>query len=47
MAKLYSKKKAVIQEMKPKATVVSFLLDYSKALSVVKTATKSYQILKN
>ena len=34
MAKLYSKKKLAAQQMKPKKETISFLLNYSKALSI-------------
>ena len=34
MAKIYSKKTLVIPPMKPKKETISFLLNYSKALTV-------------
>lgn len=47
MAKIYSKKNVVPKELKPNPEVVSFLLNYSKALSVVKTKHTIFEILKN
>lgn len=38
MAKLYSKKKLASPEMLPKKETISFLLNYSKALSIVKVS---------
>ena len=35
MAKIYSKKTLVISTMKPKKETISFLLNYSKALTVI------------
>ena len=36
MAKIYSKESLVIKPMKPKKETISFLLNYSKALSFLK-----------
>ncbi|MCV9926983.1 hypothetical protein OIU83_04940 [Flavobacterium sp. LS1R49] len=47
MAKIYSKKVIVIKDLKPKREVVSFLLSYSKALTVVKIDDKSFEIIAN
>jgi hypothetical protein len=47
MAKIYSKKTLVTQNLKPKKEVVSFLLNYSKALQVVKVKDKSFEIIAN
>ncbi|VXB69402.1 conserved hypothetical protein [Flavobacterium sp. 9R] len=47
MAKIYSKKNAVSKELKPKKEVVSFLLNYSKTLTVLKTKTSSFEIISN
>ena len=47
MAKLYSKKKLVTQNMKPKKETISFLLNYSKALSIHKVGTSSFEIIAN
>lgn len=38
MAKLYSKKKKAAHEMLPKKETVDFILNYSKALKIVKTS---------
>jgi hypothetical protein len=47
MAKLYSKKKLAIQEMKPKKETISFLLNYSKALSIHKVGNTNFEIIAN
>ena len=47
MAKLYSKKKLATQEMKPKKETITFLLNYSKALSTYKVGNVSIEIIAN
>ncbi|KQB44394.1 MULTISPECIES: hypothetical protein [Flavobacterium] len=47
MAKLYSKKNLVPTQMKPKKEVISFLLNYSKALYIIKVADNSFEIITN
>ena len=48
MAKIYSKKTVVSNNnLKPKKEVVSFLLNYSRALTVVKIEDKNFEIIKN
>jgi hypothetical protein len=47
MAKIYSKKKLVIPTMKPRKEIVSFLLNYSKALSIIKGNKMSFEIIAN
>ncbi|MCD0466375.1 MULTISPECIES: hypothetical protein [Flavobacterium] len=47
MAKIYSKKALASKNLKPKKEVVSFLLNYSQALTVVKTKGKSFDIIAN
>ena len=55
MAKIYSKKSFVAPKMKPKKEVVSFLLkevvsfllNYSKALKVVKTEHTTFEFIAN
>ncbi len=47
MAKIYSKKSLVTNSMKPKKEVVSFLLSYSKALSILKSNSMSFEIIAN
>lgn len=47
MAKIYSKKTVVINSMKPKNETISFLLNYSKALSIIKGNTTSFEIIAN
>lgn len=47
MAKIYSKKTLVTKNLKPKREVVSFLLSYSQALTVVKVSDKSFEIVAN
>lgn len=48
MAKLYSKKKlAATQEMLPKKETIDFILNYSKALKIVKTQNGKYENMAN
>jgi len=47
MAKIYSKKPLAVNPMKPRKETISFLLNYSKALSVVKVDGKNLEIIAN
>jgi hypothetical protein len=47
MAKIYSKKSFIAPKMKPKKEVISFLLDYSKALKVVKSERATFEFIAN
>lgn len=47
MAKIYSKKATVTTNLKPNKEVVSFILSYSQALTVVKIEDKSFEIIAN
>ena len=47
MAKLYSPKKTATPDMQPKKETVDFLLNYSKALKVVKTAYGTFENVAN
>lgn len=47
MAKIYSGKNQVITQMKPKKEVITFLLNYSKALHMIKLADNSFEIIAN
>jgi len=47
MAKIYSKKTLVTNSMKPQKETISFLLNYSKALSVLQVNNKSFEIIAN
>ena len=47
MAKIYSKKLLVNSSMKPKKETISFLLNYSKALSFLKVGTMRIETLAN
>lgn len=47
MAKIYSKKNVVTHLMKPEKETISFLLNYSKALSIVKCNKMSIEIIAN
>jgi hypothetical protein len=47
MAKIYSKNALVIKSMKPKKEIVSFLLNYSKALTIIKLDAVSFEIIAN
>ena len=47
MEKNYSKELKITKKMKPDKEVVSFLLKYSKALKIVKTEEKVFEIIVN
>jgi hypothetical protein len=47
MAKIYSKNSSAEKSMKPKKEIVSFLLNYSKALSMIKTNHRFIEIIIN
>jgi len=47
MAKIYFKKNVVTNSMKPEKETISFLLNYSKALSVIKGNSMSFEIIAN
>jgi hypothetical protein len=47
MAKIYSQKTSISNAMKPKKETISFLLNYSKALSVIKVNNQSFEIIAN
>ena len=47
MAKIYSKKKLVTNTMKPKKETVSFLLNYSKALTIFTAGTIVIETIAN
>jgi len=47
MAKIYSKKSFIAPKIKPKKEVISFLLDYSKALKVVKSERTTFEFIAN
>ncbi|CAM4112298.1 hypothetical protein [Flavobacterium weaverense] len=47
MAKIYSKKSLVSQTMKPSEETLSFLLNYSKALSIVRIKNVDIEIISN
>jgi hypothetical protein len=47
MEKNYSKMSKITKKMKPDKEVVSFLLNYSKALKIVKIEGKVFEIIVN
>ena len=47
MAKLYSQKTLATKNMLPKKETISFLLNYSKALSISKIGKMSFEIIAN
>lgn len=47
MAKIYSKKIIEASNMKPKKEIVSFLLNYSKALSIIKVGKFNIEVIAN
>jgi len=47
MAKLYSKRKLVPKEMLPKKETLRLILQYSRALNIVKVGNLSFDIIAN
>jgi hypothetical protein len=47
MAKLYSKKELASKKMLPKKETVCFILNYSKALNIVKIGNCNFEIIAN
>lgn len=47
MAKLYSKNTPIQQVMLPKKETIDFLLNYSKALTIVKTENGTFENIAN
>ena len=47
MAKLYTKSVLANTKMLPKKETISFLLNYSKALTIVKVGNKNFEIIAN
>ncbi|MBQ0768136.1 MAG: hypothetical protein KBT58_02520 [Bizionia sp.] len=47
MAKLYSRKNKTEIKMNPKDETISFILSYSKALSVIKYKNMKFEALQN
>ena len=47
MAKIYSKKSVANTNMKPKKETISFLLNYSKALSYLKVEGFKIEVIAN
>ena len=47
MAKLYSQKPVAAPKMLPKKETIDFLLNYSKALKIIKTENGTYECLAN
>ncbi|MEO0038030.1 MAG: hypothetical protein RIQ59_1241 [Bacteroidota bacterium] len=47
MAKLYSKKALVNNKMVPKKETISFILNYSKALNIVKIGNHNFEVIAN
>ena len=47
MAKIYSKRTLATPKMQPKKETVSFLLNYSKALSFIKVGKNKIEVIAN
>ena len=47
MAKIYSKRKLASQNLIPKKETISFLLRYSRALSIIKVGNMNFEIIAN
>jgi hypothetical protein len=47
MAKLYSKNRQSIKEMKPSKETVSFILSYSRAMKIIKVGNLTFENIVN
>jgi hypothetical protein len=47
MAKIYFKRTVITKGMKPRKEVISLLLNYSKALSIIKIDNQNFEIISN
>jgi len=47
MAKIYSEEKLAAPKMLPKKETIDFILNYSKALKIVKTENGTYENIAN
>ena len=47
MDKIYSRKSLVAPSMKPKKETISFLLNYSKAMSFIKVGKMNIEVIAN
>jgi hypothetical protein len=47
MAKIYSKKELPSSKMLPKKEIISFILNYSKALNIIKIGKHNFEIISN
>jgi hypothetical protein len=47
MAKLYTSKKLATSKMLPKKETIQFLINYSKALSIMKVGNIKFEIIAN
>ena len=47
MAKLYSKKALANTKMLPKKETITFILNYSKALNIVKIGNHNFEVMAN
>jgi len=47
MAKLYTQKTLANSKMTPKRETIDFILNYSKALNIIKIGSKKFEIIAN
>lgn len=47
MAKLYTKNALATTKMLPKKETINFILNYSKALNIVKVGNKNFELIAN
>jgi len=47
MAKLYSKKALASTKMLPKKETIQFILNYSKALKIIRIGNRNFEIIAN
>ncbi|MBC7525870.1 MAG: hypothetical protein H7239_15715 [Flavobacterium sp.] len=47
MAKLYTKQNVAISKMTPSKETINFIINFSKALKVIKVGNKSFEFIAN
>ncbi|WP_395043896.1 hypothetical protein [Flavobacterium sp.] len=47
MAKIYSKNALANTKMLPKSETINFILNYSKALKIIKVGNRNFEIIAN
>ncbi len=47
MAKIYSKQSLAVSKMSPRKSTINFLLNYSKALTMIKVGRMTFECIAN